>query len=435
MRSGNIKRLQKYIRKHGAKQIISEDYLNVLSNSMYGDFDLMGEWLQAVLHEGLWEKINLKYQVAIQGAPFRIIDSERITPKHLIRTMLSIVTHFNEKHIQGWLPWIIFAHEKTKEDVFAHMDDNMFAYLFYESMDFAHRAAGVKQSFREQMFESDRILLTARARYRAYCLQAMDKHLWRCALIQTISDIGEVPPFMLVHRLGFHRLGEALVTMMSEDYLDSVRDAYLGQLYEGMTDIPVYIYQSQKANHECPPSRDTTTYMFSEDDVHSLFACPELVRQVSKTQPNIFSVVTLFQMREKGLVLDDDFIQQLINKGKDKIVEYWDSDSVYATENAYHYGSWIGDDVRLDIFQSVLYEHGFHTKIMNATTHPFYILDSMVSDALDYMFALETFEPFCSRILSWDTGSEKRQMLLDRRIFKQIQCGKLSQHNFGSLSR
>ena len=35
--------LLRFIRKHGAEKIISDDYLNVLSNSLYGDFDRMGK--------------------------------------------------------------------------------------------------------------------------------------------------------------------------------------------------------------------------------------------------------------------------------------------------------------------------------------------------------------------------------------------------------
>lgn len=435
LRSGNIKRLQKYIRKHGAKKIIDEDYLNVLSNSLYGDFDLMGEWLQAVLNAGVWDNIEPKYQIAIQGAPFRIIDSERVTPKRLIKTMHTIVTYSRGKNIQGWLPWIIFTQEKTNEDVFESLDEDMFAYLFYESMDFAHRAAGVKYSFREQMFESNRILLTARARYKEYCLQAMDKHLWRCTRIQNIQDIGEIPPFMLVHRLGFDTLGEALVTVMDVEYLDSVRDAYLSQLYDGMKEIPVYVYKSHDAHKDCQESKSVEAYVFSKDDVHYIFESPDLVRYVSTTQPELFSVVTLFQMREKGLVLDEEFQHRLIDVEREKIKEYWESDSVFMTDNAHHYGHLIGDDIRIDVFQSVLYEYGFDEKLMNATTHPFYIFDSMVKGAIEYLFKLETFEPFCSRILDWDVGSKERQMIIDRQVFNRVRKGTLSADNFGALCK
>ena len=440
LRSGNIKRLQKYIRKNGAEKVIDEDYLNVLSNSLYGDFDLMGEWIQAVLNADVWNKIEPKYQIAIQGAPFRIIDSERVTPKRLVKTTRTIVGHTQGKDIQGWLPWIIFTQEKTNEDVFEGLSDNTFAYLFYESMDFAHRASGVSYSFREQMFESNRILLTARKRYRDYCLQAMEKHLWKCALIQNIKDVGEIPPFMLVHRLGFDKLGEALVTVMDYDYLESVRDAYLSQLYEGMKDIPVYIYKKQEANPDCKGSKDVDAYTFTEADVPYLFECPSLIQYVSTRQPELFSVVTLFQMRDKGIVLDESFQQKLIEEGKDKVEEYWNSGSVYMVENAHHYGHLIGDDLRVDIFQSVLYEYGFDKKLLDATSHPFYIFETkgtsgntMAKDAIEYLFSLDDFEPFCSRILEW-MGKE-RQMIVDRKVFNRVRDGSLSPENFGAMCK
>lgn len=435
LRSGNIKRLQKYIRKKGVEKVIEEDYLNVLSNSLYGDFDLMGEWLQSVLNGNVWEKVDPKYQVAIQGAPFRIIDSERVTPKRLIKTMHTIIEHSKDRNIQGWLPWIIFTQEKTDEDVFESMGEDMFAYLFYESMDFAHRASGVKYSFREQMFESDRILLTARARYREYCLQALEKHLWKCTRIQNISDIGEIPPFMLVHRLGFDKLGEALVTVMDDEYLASVRDAYLSQLYEGMKEIPIYIYKAQKGNEEYEHSHDIEAYTFHEDDVPYLFDCPELVRHVSQVQPELFSIVTLFQMKEKGLALEEEFQKTLIEEGEEKIEEYWNLDSVFVVENAHHYGHLLGDRIRIDIFQSVLYEYGFDQKLIDATTHPFYVFDSMVSGFITFLLRQKEFDTLCSRVLDWRTGSKERQMIIDRQVFNRIRKGELTPENFGALCK
>lgn len=303
LRSGNLKKFEKFIRKRGVEAILDEETFQlILSNTIYSDFDIMGMWIQEVLKAHLWHKVTRATASSLQAAPFRMVKFERLTPKRLTKTLEAIIQNHQEKKslaIRYWLPWIILYTEEVDPKYPDKLDDVIFCLFFYEALDFAFRAKASAQTFRH-MFHTDRLKTQVRARYLRFCNYCIENHLGKCGKIQYLGEnVCEIAPIILAYNLGLPRLASSIMTFMDDEYLAHIRQTFLDQAMRNPSiQTPTYFFEAHEKKEGDDRSRDVPAFTFTKEHVAKLYDQRELIVYLANTAKDLFDPIDLLDFHD-----------------------------------------------------------------------------------------------------------------------------------------
>lgn len=334
LRTGDLKRFYKFVRKNGADSILDEDTFQlVLSSSMYSDFDMIGAWIIKVFEFNKWDEVRPSVKTAIQSAPFRLVSCERLTQKRLAKTVELILSKVKGLSIRYWLPWIIFCCEKVEKWDIDLLDDVTFCILFHEALDFAYRAKGASTASFQHMFHTDSLTLRVRARYLQFCKDCMAHDLWKCGQVQLLgNDFCEIAPFVLAHHLNVPELAISIMTYMDRSYLDHIRGVFIDQIANGTGDTlyPRYIFdkhdglkpknEDKLKDGEVNPSHSIPCHRWKKDDMVGMFYQKEILNLILETQPEVIEYDdVLEEAYDAAKNLPLPFLKNLLKKNGTKV--------------------------------------------------------------------------------------------------------------------
>ncbi len=436
LRTGDLKRFHKFVRKKGVEAILDEDTFQlVLANPIYSDFDMIGAWLSEVIKAGRWEEIRPSVRKSVQGAPFRLVTFERLTPKRLMKTIDLILGEAKGLTLRHWLPWIILCREKCEKWSLKTLDDAVFTLLFYEALDFAFRAKGDNTNNFQHMFHTGALTLKVRTRYLAYCQDCLAADPVRCGQIQLLGEgICEVAPFMLAYQLDLEVLAIAIMSFMDDPYLAYIRQTFLGQIHEATCEVtfPRYLFDAHPALDH-PLARGVPLYTFRPEEMEGVFRQKEILDLILETQPEVIRIEEVFEdVVDASLNLPQSLLSKLCGDNVDYISGWLeDHPRERADVVALLAKSLTKEMIPPSLIPSILFHVPLGDDLLNLLSHGFHVHPPMVEWYLLYLLDLcvrgqtEKLKRVFSLTLSFPHDSLLTEQLsfFDKEIFKGLAKG------------